>query len=137
MKADNKRLAVKWVRDGIKRRYKKAEECALCGTTDELQFHHFYSVTLLFEKWLKENNLKVDTDDDVLAVRERFSEEHKKELFDETVTLCKHDHNERLHKIYGITPPLSTAEKQKRWISIQAAKLGRTYEFMGKADRET
>jgi hypothetical protein len=137
MKVDNKRLAVKWVRDGIKRKYKKAEECALCGTKDELQFHHFYSVTLLFEKWLRENNLKVETDDDVLAVRERFSLEHKIELFDETVTLCKYCHNSRLHKVYGITPPLSTADKQKRWIALQAEKVGRKYEFKRLVDRET
>ena len=124
----NKRLPVKWIRDLNKRKYKKGTECAVCGTNEELEFHHYYSITLLFEKWLKVNKLKVVTDDDVLAIRDQFSAEHTSEIFDDTVTLCK-THHARLHQVYGITPPLSTAEKQKRWISIQAEKLGRTYEF--------
>lgn len=124
----NKRLPVKWIRDINKRKYKKGNECALCGTQSELQFHHFYSITLLFEKWLKVNKLTVETDDDVLAIRDQFSAEHTVEIFNETVTLCKSDHA-RLHQVYGITPVLSSAEKQKRWISIQAEKLGRIYEF--------
>lgn len=124
----NSRLPVKWIRDLNKRKYKKGSECSICGTVDSLQFHHFYSITLLFEKWLKVNKLKVVTDEDVLAIRDKFSAEHLKEIFEETVTLCKL-HHAKLHKVYGITPALSTAEKQKRWINVQAQKVGRTYEF--------
>ena len=124
----NKRLPVKWIRDMNKRKYKKSSECALCGTDSELEFHHFYSITLLFEKWVKLNKLTINTDDDVLAIRDQFSAEHTKEIFDDTVTLCK-THHARLHQVYGVTPALTTAEKQKRWIKIQAEKLGITYEF--------
>ena len=125
----NKRLPIKWIRDMNKRRYQKGTECAICGTDQLLEFHHFYSLTLLFEKWVKTNRLDIQTDDDVLAVRDNFSEEHQREIFEETVTLCK-THHANLHKIYGITPALHTAAKQRRWIGIQAGKLGRTYEYM-------
>jgi hypothetical protein len=129
----NKRLPVKWIRDLNKRKYNKGSECALCGTYSELQFHHFYSITLLFEKWLKTNKISVTTDDDVLAIRDQFSAEHTKEMFDETVTLCK-THHAKLHQVYGITPALTTVDKQKCWINTQAKKLGRIYEFEGMAD---
>ena len=122
----NKRLPIKWIRDMNKRRYEKGTECVVCGTDQLLEFHHFYSLTLLFEKWLKVNNLTVNTDDDVLAIRDQFSEEHKREIFDEAVTLCK-GHHALLHKVYGITPALHTAAKQRRWLGIQAKKFGRTY----------
>jgi len=122
----NKRLPVKWIRDMNKRRYEKGTECVVCGTDQLLEFHHFYSLTLLFEKWLKVKGFVVNTDDDVLAIRDQFSEEHKREIFDEAVTLCK-SHHALLHKVYGITPALHTADKQRRWLGIQAKKFGRTY----------
>lgn len=132
MNTQNKRLPVKWIRDMNKRRYNKGDVCAICGTTENIEFHHFFSLTLLFEAWISKNNLTIVTDEDVLAVREQFSEEHKKELFDEAVDLCK-EHHALLHKIYGITPSLYTAYKQKRWVGIQAEKRGIKYEFVGKA----
>ena len=36
-----KRLEVKYVRDGIKSRYKLKTECEICGTTEELENHHY------------------------------------------------------------------------------------------------
>jgi hypothetical protein len=126
--AKNKRLPVKWIRDFNKRRYKRGDTCAICAATENIEFHHFYSLTLLFETWIKSKNLDIVTDDDVLAIREEFSNAHLKQLFEEVVDLCKF-HHALLHKIYGITPALHTAEKQKRWIGIQANKHGNTYEF--------
>jgi hypothetical protein len=84
---------------------------------------------LLFEKWVKSNNLSINNDDDVLNIREQFSNEHKRELFGEVVDLCK-AHHAKLHDIYGVTPSLFTAEKQKRWVGIQAEKHGIKYEFV-------
>ena len=42
-----KRDIVKYVRDKAKSRYEKASECRICGTNERLDFHHFYSLTLL------------------------------------------------------------------------------------------
>ncbi len=127
--AKNKRLPVKWIRDFNKRRYNRGDTCAICGTNELIEFHHFYSLTLLFEAWVKQKGLTIVTDEDVLTIREDFSNDHRRHLFDEAVDLCKH-HHALLHKLYGITPALHTAEKQKRWIGIQAQKLGNTYEFV-------
>jgi hypothetical protein len=133
------RLPVKWIRDMNKTRYQKGDSCAICGTSENIEFHHYYSLTLLFEKWVKANNLTINNDDDVLNIREQFSNEHKRELFGEVVDLCK-AHHARLHDIYGVTPLLHTAEKQKRWVGIQAEKHGIKYEFVerheGVADRK-
>ena len=52
-----KRDVVKYVRDKAKSRYKKGTECRICGTTTQLDFHHFYSLTGLLNKWLLDNNL--------------------------------------------------------------------------------
>jgi hypothetical protein len=118
-----KRDPIKFVRDKAKARYNKGTECYICGSTDTLDFHHFYSLTPLFNKWLKQEKIQIKTDEDVLAVRERFIAEHMRELYDEAKTLC-HKHHLLLHSIYGKYPALVTAEKQKRWVEIQREKHG-------------
>ena len=128
------RLPVKWIRDMNKSRYQKGDTCAICGTKEEIEFHHFNSLTLLLEKWLKLKGITIESDDDVLSIREQFSNEHKRELFGEVVDLCK-AHHTRLHDIYGITPKLHTDEKQKRWVGIQAEKHGLTYEFVERHEK--
>lgn len=116
-----KRDPIKFVRDKAKARYQKGSECFICKSNENLDFHHFYSLTPLFNKWLKDNGIKIATDEDVLAVRDRFIAEHHAELYDEAVTLC-HTHHLKLHSVYGKNPLLSTAPKQKRWIEIQREK---------------
>lgn len=116
-----KRDPIKFVRDRAKARYKKGTECRICGDTEKLDFHHFYSLTPLFNKWLKANKIVVKTDDDVISVRDRFIAEHEAELYDHTVTLC-HDHHLKLHAVYGKDPALPTAEKQMRWVEKQREK---------------
>ena len=37
-----KRDLVKYVRDKAKSKYKKEAECYICGSTENLDFHHFY-----------------------------------------------------------------------------------------------
>lgn len=120
---DNARLAVKWIRDKAKSGYNKGNQCEICGTTEKLDFHHFYTLTPLFDKWCRVNKIKIVTDEDVLAVRDRFIAEHKVELYDETVTLC-HDHHMKLHSVYGKAPTLGTASKQKTWVEKQREKHG-------------
>jgi hypothetical protein len=118
-----KRDPVKFVRDKAKGRYEKGSECFICGATEKLDFHHFYTLTPLFNKWLRDNHIKINTDEDVIEVRDRFIQEHMDELYVHTVTLC-HDHHLKLHSLYGKDPPLSTAAKQERWVNIQREKNG-------------
>jgi len=119
---DLKRDEIKYVRDLAKSSYQKDKECFICGTEAELQFHHFYSMTLLWNKWKREHGIVIDSVDDIKVERENFKGYHYKEIYSETVTLCKFHHMERLHKIYGKVPALGTAEKQKRWCDKQRIK---------------
>lgn len=118
-----KRDPIKFVRDKAKARYNKGSECFICGSKEKLDFHHYYTLTPLFNKWLRDNKIVIKTDEDVLAVRDRFIAEHMPELYDHAVTLC-HDHHLKLHSIYGKDPSLVTATKQMNWVRIQREKNG-------------
>ena len=115
-----KRDIVKYVRDKAKSRYKKGPECYICGRNTQLDFHHFYSLTGLLNKWLKENNLNPQY---IQALREDFIDEHEAELYEHAVTLCNM-HHKHLHSVYGKEPSLGTAKKQMRWVNIQREKHG-------------
>ena len=116
-----KRDIVKYVRDRAKSAYDKDSECKICGSTEELDFHHFYGMTELLEKWLKENGITINTVDDIMGVRDRFIEEEHTKVYDETVTLC-HTHHLKLHSIYGKKPNLTTGPKQERWVQKRRKK---------------
>ena len=116
-----KRDLVKYVRDKAKSQYKKASACYICGSTEQLDFHHFYGLTELLETWLREKNIIIETEQDILELRESFIDENKTKLYKNTVTLC-HKHHLRLHSIYGKRPKLITAEKQQKWVEIQRDK---------------
>lgn len=120
-KNTNKRLAVKHVRDKAKSAYEKQDTCYICGTTEDLELHHFHSITLLLEKWAKVKNYDITTDEGILAVREEFIAEHTTELYEKVRTLCNR-HHVALHKVYGKAPPLGSEPKQERWVEIQKAK---------------
>ena len=115
-----KRDVTKYVRDRAKNGYDKGSSCEICGSTEKLDFHHFYSVSLLIKNWMSETG---NLGKDVLDWRDQFIEEHRKELYDDTVTLC-HDHHLKLHSIYGSFPSLGTAKKQQRWVIKQREKHG-------------
>lgn len=117
----NKRIAVKHVRDKAKSAYEKQTTCYICGSESELELHHFFSVTLLLEKWAREKNYDISTDEGILAVREEFIESHKVELYDKVRTLCN-THHMALHKIYGKAPALGSEAKQERWVQLQQDK---------------
>lgn len=116
--ADLKRDVVKYVRDRAKTRYKKGTECRICGATDQLDFHHYYSLSPLLHRWIKLNRLDPN---DVMEFRDDFIDKHWAELYEHTVTLC-HSHHLALHKVYGRNPTLGTAKKQMRWVEIQRDK---------------
>lgn len=117
----NKRVPVKWVRDGAKSAYEKKDMCHICKSYEDLELHHTNSVTLLLEKWAKENSIDLSTDDAVLAVRDDFIAQHHDEIYLEVFTLCN-KHHVALHRVFGKAPPLSTSQKQVRWIEKQVAK---------------
>ena len=120
---DLKRDLVKYVRDKAKSGYNKGTECFICGETENLDFHHFYGMTELLHKWLKDNKITITSADEIMILREQFIKEHLVEVYDEAATLCK-THHIRLHSIYGKRPKLATALKQKRWVEIQREKHG-------------
>ena len=118
-----KRDLVKYVRDKAKSKYNKGTECYICGSQENLDFHHFYGLTELLEVWLKKNKITITSEDEILGVREQFIEEEHEKLYDNAVTLC-HSHHLRLHGIYGKRPTLITAKKQQHWVEIQRNKHG-------------
>jgi hypothetical protein len=111
----NKRVAVKHCRDGIKSNYKKGDECEICSTPENLELHHYTTFSLLLKQYASAGNVPIDTDENVLLMRDAFYEAHWKELVEDTVTLCN-THHKALHAIYGREPPLPTSEKQRRWV---------------------
>lgn len=120
--ATNKRIPIKWIRDGAKSAYVKQTCCYICGSTEDLELHHTHGLTNLFEKWAREKNYKIDTDEDVLAIRQEFIDTHHKEIYVDVFTLCA-KHHQALHRVYGKSPALHTASKQGLWIENQKRKL--------------
>ena len=118
-----KRDLVKYVRDKAKSKYKKDTHCYICGSTENLDFHHFYGLTELLESWFKENDITVKTEDEILELSEIFIKENEDKVYKQAVTLC-HMHHRKLHNIYGKRPKLITAEKQQNWVEIQRKKYG-------------
>lgn len=117
-----KRLEVKYVRDGIKSRYKLKTACEICGTTEELENHHFNTVNLLWEKWKKDTSTVIETAEQIYELREAFYSAYLKEMITDLVTLCR-THHLKLHSVYGKEPPLFTATKQINWVQLQKEKL--------------
>lgn len=112
---------IKYVRDRAKSRYDKGSQCEICEATTSLDFHHYYTMTPLFNKWCKTKGYTVKTVDDILKIRDEFIHEEEDKVYHQTVTLC-HEHHLKLHSVYGKDPALSTADKQKNWVRIQKEK---------------
>lgn len=121
--SDLKRDVIKLIRDKAKHGYNKTGICEICNSTDGVDFHHFYSMTGMLEKYIKDNQLTLTCTEDVLAIREEFIATHSNEIYNETANLCHRCH-EQLHRLYGKRPALNTAMKQKRWVQIQKDKYG-------------
>jgi hypothetical protein len=115
MASNNKRVATKHIRDGIKAQYVKASACEICGIEEALELHHYTTLSLLLKAYAKRNGISIATDEDVLAMRDEFYKQHRKELIEDTVTLCA-PHHALLHKTYGKAPPLSSAKLQVLWV---------------------
>lgn len=120
-KNTNKRIPVKWIRDGAKSAYEKSDHCYICGSQNDLELHHTHSITLLLERWVEEKGYDISTDEAVLEIRDEFIKTHHHEIYEAVYTLCNH-HHVKLHSIYGKAPALNTAVKQGEWIQKQKLK---------------
>jgi len=117
-----KRVPTKYVRDVIKKNYRKKSSCYICNKKSNLELHHMYSLSELFHTWLEKNNLDKDDVNVIRTSRYNFMVDHKEELDDRNcLTLCK-AHHERLHNIYGQTYSNSMVPKIKNWVKIQKEK---------------
>jgi len=111
-----KRDPIKHIRDLAKSKYPAKVTCAICYSVENLQLHHYNTLTLLLRKYSETNSVDISTDEAVLDMRGSFIAAHHKELFEDVVCLCKTCHNDKLHKIYGKVPSLGTAKKQPNWV---------------------
>ena len=118
----SKRIPVKWIRDKAKAAYIKQPMCFICGATEALELHHTHSLTNLFEKWVKENGVDIESDEDVIEIRDDFIAQHNQQIYEDVYTLCL-KHHQKLHSIYGKAPELHTAKKQGIWINKQRDKI--------------
>lgn len=116
-----KRDPVKYIRDGIKSNYKRKDYCEVCDATENIELHHYHTVSFILENYAKDKGLSLSTKDSVLAMRDDFYKAHWHELVEDTVSLCNHHHT-LLHKIYGQKPLLYTADKQRIWVKKQYDK---------------
>ena len=112
-----KRLAVKYIRDKAKSKYIKEDTCYICSSSEELQLHHFNSVTPLWDRWVKKNKYRILTEESVMLYRDSFIAQHQSELYEEVVTLCKPCHMDKLHKVFGKCPIPSSAKAQAKWVN--------------------
>lgn len=117
-----KRTAIALMRDGIKSNYNKASSCEICGSSNELELHHYHTVSLLVKSFAKEFQLDFNDQEIVLSNRTAFYEKYWEQLVVDTVTLCA-EHHKLLHKVYTKEPPLYTSNKQKMWVQKQKEKL--------------
>lgn len=123
---DLKREQVKYIRDFIKKDYKLRDKCFICDSTSNLELHHLYSVSELFNQWCTKNGVRnITTEAQIKQLRVQFAEDCSELLGHEHLfTLCS-EHHKRLHNIYGQTYANSMAPKIKNWIELQKVKNGK------------
>ena len=124
-----KRVPTKYLRDVIKKNYKKKTTCYICNSKKSLELHHLFSLSELFNSWLDKNNLDKDNENVIKTSRYSFMKDHPDELSDRNcLTLCK-VHHELLHNLYGQTYPNNYVPKIRKWVQIQKEKH---YELVSK-----
>lgn len=123
----NKRVATKHIRDGIKSQYPEKVKCAVCGTTESLEGHHFSTLSLVFDNYCRKHKISTKTDEEVIAMRDQFYEDNWEAVVTDMVTLCN-EHHKALHKVYGKQPALATTKKQKHWVQKMFEKFNGLHE---------
>ena len=97
-----KRFPIKYVRDYIKKDHKVRDKCVICESKTNLELHHLYSLSELWQKWCFDNSFKQVTSVTIIKqLRIKFANDNKKFLNSSNLyTLCKFHHN-KLHTLYG------------------------------------
>lgn len=129
----NKRVATKHIRDGIKSKYPKKDYCEITGETENLEFHHYHTLSILLKNYSRKNRIPISTDEEVIAMRDKFYETYWFETVEDGVTLTSEMHS-KLHRVYGREPSLASADKQRKWVQRIKDKLmgtDSTYETSG------
>jgi hypothetical protein len=121
-----KRLPIKYIRDYIKKDYKLRDCCYICGSESNLELHHLYSVSELFNNWCAANKiLHIDSEEPILDLRIVFATDCADSLSHNNLyTLCSL-HHKRLHNLYGQRYSNNMANKVKNWLEIQKEKHGK------------
>lgn len=115
---NRKRDPVKWIRDKAKSAYQKKGHCYVCGTSSDLELHHTHSMVLMMRAWCSSKGYPLNTDEDVLKIRDEFIAAHHREIYEEVYTLCN-PHHVQLHQVFGKAPALNTGPRQKTWLEEQ------------------
>ena len=120
-----KRIPIKYIRDYIKKDYKLRDECYICKEKENLELHHIFSISQLFEDWCIKNKVcKFDTVEEIKDIRVKFYDDESDRLNNNNLyTLCK-QHHERLHNIYGQRYSNHLSNKIINWLEIQKEKHG-------------
>ena len=120
-----RREPVKTIRDYLKKDYKTKTKCYICGSKDNLELHHLYGVSELFNRWCEKNSIKnITSTEQVEELRIIFAEDLAEELSNIYLyTLCK-THHTKLHNIYGQRYSNSKVTKIKKWIDLQRENNG-------------
>lgn len=113
------------VRDFIKKDYKVKDCCYICGSFDNIELHHLFGVSELFNTWVTKNKIKLDnTVEQMKELRVIFAQDNAEALGNDNLyNLCK-IHHTYLHSIYGQRYSNAMVPKIKNWIELQKVKNG-------------
>ena len=119
-----RREPIKYLRDFIKKDYKARDCCYICGNTEQLDLHHIYSLSELFNTWCVKNSIPdITTEEQIKLLRVQFAIDCSDLLSNDNLyTLCKL-HHVQLHNIYGQRYSNHMAVKVKNWIELQRNKF--------------
>jgi 5-methylcytosine-specific restriction endonuclease McrA len=118
-----KRFPIKYIRDFIKKDYKLRDCCYICSSTKQLELHHLYSLSELFDQWCIKNRIyDITREEQMLELRVAFATECSDKLANDNLyTLCS-SHHKYLHNLYGQRYPNYLVPKVKNWIYVQKEK---------------
>ena len=71
-----------------------------------------YGLTELLEWWMKERGIVIETEEEILHLREQFIKENEEQVYNQAVTLC-HMHHRKLHNIRKETQVNNSKETRK------------------------